>query len=403
MKKTKTESAYQKMLLVTPLVYQKLLNCIDEKDKVSTEELNIPTPGGNKTPSEKIIEGISDIDVGIQTAPEVGEMGIQVGPETGDFGAQANPQTSGVSIGTETTPMQSGFTQTDQQVVPISTQTDYPEQIIQDEFIPEVPVSNNPLKIQCPQDTNEGSIIPSLFYRPSFKTKKNKTFIKKTQLRKALEQVSKPIAKKPIYYSDPSSSKLNQVTFEGGDNEPYDFDPPLDPYIETRKLEDEKSNKRPLSINMRTSSFSHPAFPCSVCGHMFTRKHDLQRHLASKTVHNKLNLKSYVQPSSNTTQPISTTPPQEEFDLWNEQPSTSSAKPKLIVPPISAKPKLIIPPISAKPKLIVPSILKQMDTTSQKVLGKRSHSKAKLGNLRYPRKLIKDNPIEQEEFDSWTF
>ena len=45
MKKTKTESAYQKMLLVTPLVYQKLLNCIDEKDKVSTEELNIPTPG----------------------------------------------------------------------------------------------------------------------------------------------------------------------------------------------------------------------------------------------------------------------------------------------------------------------------------------------------------------------
>ena len=64
MKKTKTESAYQKMLLVTPLVYQKLLNCIDEKDKVSTEELNIPTPGGNKTPSEKIIEGISDIDVG---------------------------------------------------------------------------------------------------------------------------------------------------------------------------------------------------------------------------------------------------------------------------------------------------------------------------------------------------
>jgi hypothetical protein len=44
-----------------------------------------------------------------------------------------------------------------------------------------------------------------------------------------------------------------------------------------------------------------------------------------------------------------------------------------------------------------------MDTTSKKVLGKRSHSKAKLGNLRYPRKLLKDNPIEQEEFDSWTF
>ena len=38
----KIQYAYQKMYLVTPGVYQKLLNCIEEKDKMSTEQLNIP-------------------------------------------------------------------------------------------------------------------------------------------------------------------------------------------------------------------------------------------------------------------------------------------------------------------------------------------------------------------------
>lgn len=349
MKKTKTESAYQKMLLVTPLVYQKLLNCIDEKDKVSTEELNLPRPemGGDKTPSEKIIEGISDIDVGIQTAPETAEMGVQVEPQTGDP----------TIAGTDMTPMQ-----------PISTQTDYPEPIVEDEFVPDV--SNNPLKNQCQQDTNEGSIIPSLFYRPSLKARKLPQKWNKT-----------------VY--SPKPSPLKQVTFAEPVG-PYDFNPPLDPYTETRPPleQDVLSIKRPLSQNMRPSSFQHPKFPCSVCGHSFTRKHDLQRHLASRTVHKNLNLKTFVK--TPTTKPIILPPTEhvnadEGYEFWDD--------------PTSKKPSIS----PKKSRLIVPPISKSMDTSKPTVLGKRSHSKAKLGNLRYPRKLMKENPVEQEEFDSWTF
>ena len=42
MKKSKTDSAYSTMYLVVPGVYQKLINCIDAKDKLTTEELNAP-------------------------------------------------------------------------------------------------------------------------------------------------------------------------------------------------------------------------------------------------------------------------------------------------------------------------------------------------------------------------
>ena len=59
----KKASPYSKMYLVPPGVYQKLLNCISEKDKIVTDGLNLPETPAEKTPTEKIMEEISNQDL----------------------------------------------------------------------------------------------------------------------------------------------------------------------------------------------------------------------------------------------------------------------------------------------------------------------------------------------------
>lgn len=167
MKKIRTESAYQKMLLVTPMVYQKLLNCIDEKDKISTEELNAPKFDGNvKSVSEKLVDQISSKDMGIQVTPQISskDTGIQVTPATTEFGTQMIPETNIPQMATVSTETDTSEIILPNQGMPMSTQTE-PE-------ITSYEVSNNPLRTSCPQDTDQGSIIPTLFYRPSYKTKR---------------------------------------------------------------------------------------------------------------------------------------------------------------------------------------------------------------------------------------
>lgn len=56
-------SAYSKMYLVTPTVYEKLLVCIDEGDKRVTETLNKPESEAEKRPSEVALEQVSSSDI----------------------------------------------------------------------------------------------------------------------------------------------------------------------------------------------------------------------------------------------------------------------------------------------------------------------------------------------------
>ena len=48
-------SPYSKMFLVTPSVYQKMLNCISEKEQMVTNALNIPETEVEQSPTEKIV------------------------------------------------------------------------------------------------------------------------------------------------------------------------------------------------------------------------------------------------------------------------------------------------------------------------------------------------------------
>ena len=210
-----------------------------------------------------------------------------------------------------------------------------------------------------------------------------------------------------------------------------DFNP--DNFSDTRTLgeQDIRSTKnlppgfQPKTLQQEQQDFSQ-GYPCTICGHDFTRKHDLKRHMASRTVHR--NLKSINKP---VVQKLIQLPPvegfpsdnlgSETFDFWEDQP----LKPRVIIP--SNKPTVIMPSILKPPKLIykpkehIPSITvtkptvklrvstpsdtpQIMDTSLPKVLGKRTHGKAKLGNLRYPSKLsrgMEDIPEETEEFDTW--
>lgn len=51
-------STYSKMYLVSPAIYERLLNCLDDSEKMQTEEQNKPGEDPPKRPSEQIIENI---------------------------------------------------------------------------------------------------------------------------------------------------------------------------------------------------------------------------------------------------------------------------------------------------------------------------------------------------------
>ena len=307
----KIQSAYQKMYLVTPGVYQKLLNCIEDKDKMSTEQLNIPkVPPEIKTPSEAMVEEISNRDIGIQTIPpqteniemqfpETGEMGTQTinPPQTGEIGVQVGPETGEMATETDPIPAQPMYTQTDRIIGPIETPIQFPIQ------------PQNPLREPCPQDTNEGGIIPSLFYKPSIRNRRPmKTLgkITKPQLQAALQNIHQTLLPRQIVYQQPQRTLAIEHFPE--------------PILEQQTI------SKPRDLRQNILSVAGPSgFSCHICGHKYTRKHDLKRHLQSKTAHK--NLQRNLQPP----QPLgkillpphpSYVPdlPDEEFEFWDNDP-----------------------------------------------------------------------------------
>ena len=235
--KNKNPSAYQKMFLVTPSVYQKLLTSIEEKDKISIEELNTKKDfKENKTISEKLLEKISGKDIGLQAEPNM------LTPET-----EAIPQT--------------------QPILTREVVNEPPTEIFDEFYEPNVEILNeniqdvykNPLNEPCPQDTDQGSIIPNLFYKPSIKNKVGK---KTTQI-------------------DPLADQSN-----------------------LRKLRSGKVTTDPYG------------FPCHMCNKKYTRKHDLKRHLESKTAHTNLT-KTINQDHSNLNIENLDNEEKETFDYWD--------------------------------------------------------------------------------------
>ena len=69
--KSKNKSAYSKMYLVTPGVYEKLLKCLEDGDKRVTEDLNKPAEEFLSRPSETALQELGGIDVMSEIADEL--------------------------------------------------------------------------------------------------------------------------------------------------------------------------------------------------------------------------------------------------------------------------------------------------------------------------------------------
>ena len=426
--KPKFQSAYQKMYLVTPGVYEKLKICIEENEKRATEKLNFPLPTVQeiKTPSEKILQQISSRDIGIQTQPETGELSTQtvnpqtgeistqtINPQTGEIGTQVYPIMSTIGTETETIPSEPISTQTEpvNVAIPISTQTDIP--------LPTSPepqqVYVNPLRQPCPQETEQGRIIPSILHQPRNKRISKilqKKYISKDQLKAALQQIPHPLLPKQLTYQLPQQ-QLKQITYQQPQKElTYQQYPPQaaiefhpDPSFQTIPLaqQDIRTIKKTHFLQPRGLTQQNPnikilkttSFPCNICGHIFTRKYDLNRHLLSRTVHK--NLQSKLLPQKTKQRLVNLLPPgetsnlpPEAFDFWEDDP-----QPLVGNPIVKTKPKLLMPQIMGKnkPKLIIPQV---MQTKSVK----RTAREAKLAHIGNPRK-ARPPGGDDPNFDKW--
>jgi len=69
--KSKNKSAYSKMYLVTPGVYEKLLKCLEDGDKRLTEDLNKPAEEFLASPSETALQELGETDVMSEIADEL--------------------------------------------------------------------------------------------------------------------------------------------------------------------------------------------------------------------------------------------------------------------------------------------------------------------------------------------
>lgn len=124
----KVTSAYSKMYLVTPSVYQILKNCISDKEKTITDNLNVTETPVELTPADKMVAEIAQKDF---NEPSVATQIVE------------------------------------EQIAP--PQITNPSDVIFSESFPSVPkeqiVYSNPLTTPCNQDSPEGQIIPSMLYK----------------------------------------------------------------------------------------------------------------------------------------------------------------------------------------------------------------------------------------------
>ena len=202
----KTLSTYSRMFLVTPTVYEKLLNCIDEKDKKVTQDLNISKEKAQR-PSDDYIQ----------------ELNIESFNEPREVNTEYETESGGEDI-TETEPESDVIYRDDPNV-------------IESESAEPLPQSTGQLDAPCVRG-EQGEVIPQggLIYRPNqkanFKAVKE-PFVSIPRLsQQEIDQYTKPnIQHRPVILKKPllSVPKLDPMLVDAYTNKPNVSIPKLVP------------------------------------------------------------------------------------------------------------------------------------------------------------------------------
>ena len=188
----RTLSTYSRMFLVTPTVYEKLLNCIDEKDKKITQDLNI-SKEKTQRPSDDYIQ----------------ELNIESFNEPREVDPEYETESGGEDI-TETQPETDVIYRDDPSV-------------IESESAEPLPQSTGQLDAPCVR-SEQDEVIPQggLIYRPN----------QKANFKAVKEPLVKPnIQHKPFIFKKPvlSVPKLDPMLVDAYTNKPTVTIPKLNP------------------------------------------------------------------------------------------------------------------------------------------------------------------------------
>ena len=339
------------MYMVTPSVYQKMLNCISDKDKIVTENLNEPVKEDEKTTADKIVEGISHQDFSEQ--PQL--------VEPPNIVEEQKPVVSNPTDAIFSNPNSDEYWEDDPQPLV----GNYPPQEL---------VYSNPLKTPCSQNYSEGQLAPSV---------KEPTMAMVDMNPRVVMRKSDIVNMNPRVELQRLQVVAPEITQKPG-TQMVD----MNPRVVMRKSDIVNMNPKVSLKRLQVLSpeitkkpqIRKGPFQCDICFRNFTRNWDLKRHMNSSTVHANMKTQPTQQQvidNDLTMQELNPTNVEQQipqsFDNWSTGITTRSGK------------------------KYVP-----MDTSRPSLRGKRSATVAKLGKLHIPSKSRPPGGNEQESFEHWS-
>jgi hypothetical protein len=265
-----TKSPYSKMYLVTPGVYDKLLTCLDEKDKKSTELLNLEKEREER-PGEKVIEDITTGDFEPQDVEEIPQITEQQQQEQQQI--EDIPPTPEVFGGVETEVQP----QIEEGEILETMNVPPGEPDIQQQQQQEL----NPLRTPCSMSTDPNQVVQQPAFNPVGVrgVKRNVNLAPKIEKKSRILKPSLLVQKKPVLFVPQIKRQPQQQP------KPQLIVPQL---MRVQQQEQTRPDIPMPSADPKQFRFKSPkkAIGCPICMKVFPRPWNLARHVS--TVHKNL-------------------------------------------------------------------------------------------------------------------
>jgi len=315
-------STYSRMYLVTPTVYEKLLTCIDEKDKKVTENLNVSKSKKDR-PSDDVIQ-----ELNIESFNEPREVEFQAEPEEmfegeGEVENEGPPPQSDIIYQSET--------------------PDQPGDIDMPQNDPTEMSSAKTLESPCVLSSERGEVIPQggLIYRP-----KQKEF---KAIRKPVLNIPRLTPEQLKYYTKPNVEHKKLLLKQPVINIPRLTQSQIESHV-PQQVEHKKlilkqpvlsiprlSQSQILNTISKTRASKIKNFQCTICLKFWRSKWDLKRHLG--TVHSNVTNVPMQTESEQQVPPFPDTDEtmEENFPVWKRTRSEKRTSTQAKLPTLKPK------------------------------------------------------------------